>query len=96
MCAFLLGAAKLNFASTAEELWARSGMANGITLNKPNMQHVLGKTFYVFKTTKLSPSGSNDSKEDNMGNNNAEKATGSSVYELINFSLRCKNLYKKK
>lgn len=71
-------------------------MANGITLNKPNVQCILGKTFYIFKTTKRFPSGSNDSMKDNMGNNNAEKAIVSSIYELINFSLHCKNLYQKK
>lgn len=58
--------------------------ADGISLNKPNVQCILGKTFYVFKTTNRSPSGSNDSMKGNTGNNNAEKAGVSSTYELIN------------
>jgi len=92
----LPGAAKLNFTYTAEELCASSVMANGITSNRPNLQCVLGKTFYVFKTTKQFPSGSSDSMKDNTGNTNAGKAIISSIYELTNFSLHCKKLYKKK
>lgn len=71
-------------------------MANGFTLNKPNVQRILRKTFCAFKTTKQFPGGSNNSMKDDMGNNNAEKATVSSISELINSSLRRKDLYKKK
>lgn len=63
-----------------------------MALNNPNAQCIVGKTFYVLKTVKRFPSGSNESMKENMRNNNAEKAFVTSIYELINFSLYCKNL----
>lgn len=82
----------MHFASTAVELWASSVMANGMALNNWNVQCILGKTFHVFKTAKRFPGGSNENMKENTMNNNAEKALVASIYELINFSLYCKNL----